>query len=59
MKTAWEIASAAILVSMVLVVGAADQIAPQTTVRFMQRYEPQLDQFVKFLLGEEEEVGVR
>lgn len=59
MKTAWEIAGAAILVSVVLVVGVADQIAPRLTVRFMQRYEPQLDRLVGFLLGEEEEVGVR
>lgn len=59
MKTAWEIASVAILVSAVVVIRIADRIAPHATVRLMQRYEPQLDQFVKFLLGEEEEVGVR
>ncbi len=59
MKAAWEVASAAILVSAVLVVAVADQIAPHSTSRFMQRYESQLDRFVQFLLGEEEEVGVR
>jgi hypothetical protein len=58
-KVVRELASVAILVSTVIVVGIADQIAPQTTVRLMQRYEPQLDRFVQFLLGEEEEAGVR
>jgi hypothetical protein len=56
---AWEIASTAILVSVVIVVRTADRIAPQATVRLMQRYEPQLDRFVLFLLGKKEEVGVR
>jgi len=56
---AWEIASTAILVSVVIVVRTADRIAPQATVRLMQRYEPQLDRFVQFLLGKKEEVGVR
>lgn len=59
MKVAWEIASTAILVSTVLVVRIANRIAPQATVQFMQRYQPQLDQFVRFLLGEKKEVGVR
>ncbi|MFA5128721.1 MAG: hypothetical protein WC445_02005 [Patescibacteria group bacterium] len=59
MKMAWEIASTAILVSTVLVVRIADRITPQATARLMQRYEPQLDQFVRFLLGEKKEVGVR
>lgn len=59
MKVAWEIASTAILVSTVLVVRIANRIAPQATIRLMQRYEPQLDQFVRFLLGEKKEAGVR
>lgn len=59
MKMAWEIASTAILVSTVLVVRIANRITPQATVRLMQRYETQLDQFVRFLLGEKKEVGVR
>ncbi|MFA5413489.1 MAG: hypothetical protein WC348_03035 [Patescibacteria group bacterium] len=59
MKVVREVASTAILVSAVIVVRIADRIAPRATVRFMQRYEPQLDRFVQFLLGEEEEVGVR
>ncbi|MBI5071427.1 hypothetical protein HZB93_00830 [Candidatus Falkowbacteria bacterium] len=45
-------ASVAIIVFTVGVVGIADQIAPHTTVRLMQRFEPQLDRFVTFLLRE-------
>ena len=51
-KVAWELASMAIIVLAVGVVGIADQIAPRQTSRFMVRFEPQVDRFVMFLLRE-------
>lgn len=51
-RTTREIASTAILLSMVAAFGIADQIAPWPTYRFLARYEPQMDRFIGFLLRE-------
>lgn len=51
-KMTWEIASTATIVSMVVVVGIADQIVPRETADFMKRHEPQTEQLIQFLLSE-------